>query len=203
MGADVQNEPGSIKTEITRVVRDFSQYLSCLQQMGKISLDISKKSEDQINNWGNNWGTKTRIQQPFFFEGPENANVFIIDSEDNFFKGEGGKLLIKILGAMNLTSGSVFICNTGDLISVQKKIKIISPKVIITLGKKAGQFLLNIQQPLEQFRGKFHEYHGIKVMPTFHPFLLLKQPEYKRQVWEDMKQVMALVMELAGSKDGS
>ena len=203
MGADVQNEPGSIKTEITRVVRNFSQYLSCLQQMGKISLDISKKSEDQINNWGNNWGTKTRIQQPFFFEGPENADVFIIDSEDNFFKGEGGKLLIKILGAMNLTSDSVFICNTGDLISVQKKIKIISPKVIITLGTKAGQFLLNIQQPLEQFRGKFHEYHGIKVMPTFHPFLLLKQPEYKRQVWEDMKQVMALVMELAGSKDGS
>ncbi len=203
MGADVQNEPGSIKTEITRVVRDFSQYLSCLQQMGKISLDISKKSEDQINNWGNNWGTKTRVQQPFFFEGSENADVFIIDSEDNLFKGEGGKLLIKILGAINLTSDSVFICNTGDLISVQKKIKIISPKVIITLGTKAGQFLLNIKQPLEQFRGKFHEYHGIKVMPTFHPFLLLKQPEYKRQVWEDMKQVMALVMELSGSKDGS
>ncbi|MCK5349725.1 MAG: uracil-DNA glycosylase, partial [Desulfobacula sp.] len=175
------------------------QYLSYQQQIGNTFLGISEKSATIINNWG----TDKSQARDFFFQGPENTDVFIIDSEDNFFKGEGGKLLIKILGAMNLTSGSVFICNTGDLISVQKKIKIISPKVIITLGKKAGQFLLNIQQPLEQFRGKFHEYHGIKVMPTFHPFLLLKQPEYKRQVWEDMKQVMALVMELAGSKDGS
>ncbi len=100
---------------------------------------------------------------------------------------------------MNLSSDSVFICNTGDFRSVYKKIKVVSPKVIITLGTKAAQSLLNIRQPLELLRGKFYEYHGIKVLPTFHPSLLLEQSQFKRQVWEDMK----LVMELAGLKNGS
>ncbi|WP_299981526.1 uracil-DNA glycosylase [Desulfobacula sp.] len=195
MGADVQNDPDSIKTEFIRVIKDFSQYLSGQKEAGNTFLDISEESEALINNWG----SISRAQDTFSFEGPETADVFIIDSEAGFFKGEGGALLIKIIGAMKLTSDSVFICNAGDARSVYKKIKTISPKVIITLGTRAGQSLLNIKQPLEKFRGKFHEYHGIKVMPTFHPSLLLKQPEYKRQVWEDMK----LVMKLSGLKDGS
>jgi len=91
---------------------------------------------------------------------------------------------------MHVTPDDVFICNTGDDRSIHKKIKTASPKVIITLGTKASQSLLKIRQPLEQLRGKFHEYNGIKVMPTYHPSLLLNHPEYKRQVWEDMKQVM-------------
>ncbi|MDM8539441.1 uracil-DNA glycosylase family protein, partial [Desulfobacterales bacterium HSG17] len=94
--------------------------------------------------------------------------------------------------AMKLTIDSVFICNAGNLNSVNEKIKTVSPKVIITLGTKAGQALLEIRQPLDKFQGRFHEYHGIKVMPTFHPSLLLKHPEYKRQVWDDMQKVMKL-----------
>ena len=108
-------------------------------------------------------------------------------------------MLIKILAAMKLTTDSVFICNADNPESVNAKIKIILPKVIITLGEKAGQSLLKIQQPLEKFQGRFHEYYGIKVMPTFHPSLLLKKPEFKRQVWEDMQQVM----EHAGARHGS
>ena len=135
----------------------------------------------------------------FFFEGPENATIFIIDSDTGFFKGKSGELLTKILKAMNLSPDSVFICNADDLGLVHEKIKTICPEIIITLGTKAGQSLLQIKSPLEQFRGKFHEYNGIKVMPTFHPSLLLKHPEYKRQVWEDMKRVM----ENMGSKDES
>ena len=195
MGADVQNNPDSIKTEFIRVIRDFSQYLSSQKEAGNSFLDISEESEAIINDWGG----ISRAQDTFSFQGSENASVFIIDSEGSFFKGEGGALLIKILGAMNLSSDSVFICNAGDFRSVYKKIKAISPKIIITLGTRAGQSLLNVKQPLEKFRGKFHEYHGIKVMPTFHPSLLLKQPEYKRQVWEDMKRVMTL----SGLKNGS
>ena len=195
MGADVQNDPGSIKTEFIRVIKDFSQYLSSQKEIGNTFFGISKNSEDLINNWG----TKSRTQDLFFFEGPENALIFIIDSEGSFFKGQSGELLIKILNAMNLSSDSVFICNAGDARSVHEKIKTICPKIIITLGTKTGQALLNIKKPLEQFRGKFYEYHGIKVMPTYHPSLLLKQPQFKRQVWEDMK----LVMEYVGLKDGS
>lgn len=194
MDSDIPNAPDSIQIKIVQVIKDFSQYLLHQKQTGNTLLGLSKESKVLINNWG----TRTRPQN-FFFEGPENANIFIMDSETSFFKGKSGALLIKILCAMKLSSDSVFICNSDDLESVRAKIKIISPGVIITLGTKAGQTLLNIKRPLEQFRGKFYEYNGIKVMPTFHPSLLLKQPEYKRQVWEDMK----LVMENAGLKDDS
>ncbi len=199
MGADVQNGFGSIETELIRVIKDFSQYLVLQKQIGNIFLGISEKSEDQINNWENKLGTQSRTRDLFLFQGSENAAVFIIDSEGSFFKGKSGNLLIKILNAMNLSSDSVFICNADDFRSVYKKIKTISPKIIITLGTKAAQSLLNIRQPLEQCQGRSHAFHGIKVIPTFHPSFLLKQPQFKRQVWEDMK----LVMELAGLKHGS
>ena len=194
MDSDISNEPGSIKTQMIQVIKDFSQYLLYQKKTGNTFLSLSEKSETRINNWE----TKS-LSQIFFFEGPENAAIFIIDSETGFFKGESGQLLVKILSAMKLSSDSVFICNAEDLELVHEKIKTISPEIIITLGTKAGQSLLQIKLPLEQFRGKFYEYNGIKVMPTFHPSRLLKHPEYKRQVWEDMKRVM----ENMGSKDES
>ena len=194
MDSDILTDPGSIKIKMIQVIKDFSQYLLFQKKTGNTFLNLSEESETLINNWG--------TQSPsmnFFFEGPENATIFIIDSDTGFFKGKSGELLTKILKAMNLSPDSVFICNADDLGLVHEKIKIICPEIIITLGTKAGQSLLQIKSPLEQFRGKFHEYNGIKVMPTFHPSLLLKHPEYKRQVWEDMKRVM----ENLGSKDES
>jgi len=185
MASDILNDPGSIKAELIQVIKDFSQYLSYQKQTGNTAFALSEKSSALINTWGDR-----KQGRDFFFEGPENASIFILDSEPHFFKGKSGELLVKILTAMNLSPDAVFICHAGDLGSVHAKIKHISPDIIITLGTKAGQSLLQIDRPLEQFRGKFHEYNGIKVMPTFHPSLLLKQPEYKRQVWEDMKQVM-------------
>lgn len=199
MSSDVSNDPGAIKTGLIRVINDFSQYLSFQKQAGNTVLGISKESETLINKWGNKPRVQERVKELFFFEGPENATVFIIDSDGGFFKGGSGELLTKILKAMNLSPEAVFICNADNTRSVHQKIKAVSPKVIITLGTKAGLSLLNTNHPLEQFRGKFHEIHGIKVMPTFHPSLLLKHPEYKRQVWEDMK----LVMDYAGLKHGS
>jgi len=195
MAIDVQNDFDSIKTEFIQVIKDLSHYLSLQKQAGNTGFDISEKSEELINNWGR----KSLTPLSFFSEGSETATVFIIDSEQTFFTGKSGDLLKKILAAMNLSSEYIFICNADDLKSVEEKIKVISPKVVITLGTKAGQSLLKLQHPLEQFRGRFHDYHGIKVMPTFHPSLLLQQPEYKRQVWEDMK----LVMKYSGLKDGS
>jgi len=198
MDSNISSELGSTKIKIIQVIKDFSQYLVHQKQIGNTFLTLSEESEARINNWGNNWGTKSSSQN-FFFEGPQNATIFIIDSDTGFFKGESGQLLIKILSAMKLASDCVFICNADDLELVHEKIKTISPKIIITLGTKAGQALLQIKLPLEQFRGKFYEYNGIKVMPTFHPSMLLKHPEYKRQVWEDMKRVM----ENAGLKNES
>ncbi len=194
MDSDILTDPGSIETKMIQAIKDFSQYLLFQKKTGNTFLSLSEESEVLINNWG----TKSPSMN-FFFEGPENATIFIIDSDTGFFKGKSGELLTKILKAMKLSPDSVFICNADDLELVHEKIKTISPEIIITLGTKAGQALLQIKRPLEQFRGKFHEYNGIKVMPTFHPSLLLKHPEYKRQVWEDMKRVM----ENVGSKDES
>jgi len=186
MSADAFKGPAPIKDDFFQIIRDFSGYLALQKKSGNSCLCISKESEVIINAWG-----KTEEPNPlFFFEGSETADFFIIDSGTHFYKGKSGQLLKKILKAMNVTPDDVFICNTGDDRSIHKKIKTVSPKMIIALGTKASQSLLKIRQPLEQLRGKFHEYNGIKVMPTYHPSLLLKHPEYKRQVWEDMKQVM-------------
>jgi uracil-DNA glycosylase len=191
MDADVQNGSGLINTQFdqfTEAVKDFSQYLNQQKKSGNTFLEISEESQSRINNWE----TIGQAKEPFFFQGPEKSDIFILDSRIDFFRGKSGELLVKILAAMKLTIDSVFICNAGDLKLVNEKIKTVSPKVIITLGTKAGQALLEIRQPLDKFQGRFHEYHGIKVMPTFHPSLLLKYPEYKRKVWDDMQKVMKL-----------
>lgn len=188
MGFNVQNNSGLLHTEFVRIIRDFAHYLSLQKQSGNPGFDISEKSEQLINSWG----SKSRTSSLPSSERPGTADVFIIDSETTFFNGESGELLKKIIAAMNLSLDSVFICSADDLKSIDAKISAVSPKVIITLGEKAGQSLLGVQYPLEQYRGKFHDYKGVKVMPTFHPSLLLKQSQLKRQVWEDMKQVMNL-----------
>lgn len=187
MSADILNDADSIKTEFASVIKDFSQYLSFQHRTGNTFLNLSEKSSNLIENWGQNRDTSG----PFLYQGPENAALFIIDSESAFFKGESGELLVKILKAMKLSADSVFICNiVNDLKRVHAKIETISPKVIITLGTKAGQSFLDTSKDIETFQGRFHDYKGIKVMPTFHPSLLLQKPQFKRQVWDDMKKVM-------------
>lgn len=148
--------------------------------------EISETSETIIQNWGK----EAPVQAPLFFEGPETASVFIIDSKTSFFKGETGELLSRIIAAMGLSAEKVFICNSGAPKAVADKIRQVSPKVIITLGQEAGRVILGPGFSLTALRGKFQEFEGIRVMPTLHPALLVEQPQYKREVWEDMKLVM-------------
>lgn len=175
---------GSARADFIRIVNSFSTYL-CSRKHSKITFpEISEASEAIIQGWGK------EAQAPFFFEGPEDAPIFFIDSKTSFFKGESGELLSRIIAAMGLSAEKVFICNSGAPGAVAGKIRQVSPKVIITLGQEAGRDLLGPGFSLEAGRGKFHEFEGIRIMPTFHPSLLLRQPQYKRQVWEDMKLVM-------------
>jgi DNA polymerase len=123
------------------------------------------------------------------------------------FVGRAGQLLTKIIEAMGLTRDRVYIANIlkcrppnnraplPDEIeacagNVRRQVEIINPKVICTLGKFASQTLLETQTPISALRGKFKEYGGIKVMPTFHPAYLLRNPPDKKLVWEDMKKIM-------------
>lgn len=181
-----------IPSEFVSIVEDFKAFLLNRKLAGNTFMPVSEASIEMMEKWVDKppYPKSPAQNNGFACAGPLDARVFIIDSEGAFFDGEGGHLLVKILGAMNLEPADVFICNPSDIRSVHKKVKQISPRVIITLGSRGAQMLLNMNQPLESFRGEFHEYCGIKVMPTFHPSLLLQKPEFKRPVWEDMKQVM-------------
>ncbi len=193
-------KPETIKLGFKQIVQDFSHYLTIQKKNSNTGFSISNDSKKNMEFWGSN-----KFCDPFVFEGSPSAKIYIIDSQGDpghanyqghagqYFKSDGGQLLKKILHAINLTPDQVFICNAVNLEHIQKKTKANSPKVIITLGQTAAQLLLGSDSSLEKLRGRFHHFSGVKVMPTFHPVLLLEKPEYKRQVWEDMKQVMALL----------
>ena len=129
------------------------------------------------------------------------------DAQGLPFVGRAGQLLTKIIEAMGLTRQDVFIANIlkcrppnnraplpTEILAcqeyVQRQITCIRPKVICTLGKFASQTLLKSEVPISALRGTFREYGGIKVMPTFHPAYLLRNPPDKKLVWEDMKKIM-------------
>jgi Uracil DNA glycosylase superfamily len=195
MSSQTPVDPGSIKADFIRVIQSFSNYLSLRKESNILFPKISAKSETLIRNWGKDFPAMSS----FYFTGPENSSVFLVDSKASFFKGETGQLLSRIIAAMGLSSDAVFICNSDVPLAVKDKIKKILPKVIITFGEEASQAVLGPGFRLNEQGGKFHEFTGIKVMPTLHPSLLLDQPHFKRRVWEDMK----LVMEYAGLKSGS
>ena len=156
---------------------------------------------------------KTR-RNVVFGSGNPNAQLMFIgeapgEEEDRQglpFVGRAGQLLTKIIEAMGLKREDVYIANIlkcrpphnrmplpTEILSCAQNIKtqveMIKPKVICTLGKFASQTLLKTQVPITALRGKFQEYSGVAVMPTFHPAYLLRNPQDKRLVWEDMKKV--------------
>jgi len=80
-----------------------------------------------------------------------------------------------------------------------RQLELIKPEVIVALGKFAVQTLLGTKEPITRLRGRWHDYHGIPLMPTFHPAYLLRNPADKRLVWEDIQKVMkALGIGVAG-----
>jgi DNA polymerase len=132
------------------------------------------------------------------------------DLQGEPFVGEAGKLLTRIIQAMGFERSEVYICNVlkcrppgnRDPLPLEveacssfmlRQIKAIKPEVVVALGKFASQTLLQTKEIISRLRGKFHDYHGIPLMPTFHPSALLRDPAKKREVWEDMQQVMKLL----------
>ena len=83
---------------------------------------------------------------------------------------------------------------------LREQLNIIRPKIICALGKFAAQTLLESQEPISRLRGKFFEIQGIEVMPTYHPAYLLRNPQDKKIVWEDMKKVRDYLKDNARKK---
>ena len=150
----------------------------------------------------------------FIGEGPG----FEEDHQGEPFIGRAGKLLNKIIESIGLTRQSVYIANivkchpmkdptnpelhdndrppTKDEIEMclpylEKQIEIIAPKVICTLGNSALKPFVKTDLGISLVRGKFYDYKGIKLMPTFHPAALLRNPNLKKEVWDDMRAIRA------------
>jgi DNA polymerase len=128
------------------------------------------------------------------------------DASGRPFVGRAGQLLNKIIEAIGLKREDVFIGNvnrcrplnnrtptTAEAATCKpfllREIAIVRPDVIVVLGNTAMKNLLDTKEGITKLRGKFQDYKGIKVMPTFHPAYLLRDPSKKRETWEDMKTI--------------
>jgi uracil-DNA glycosylase len=129
------------------------------------------------------------------------------DAQGEPFVGRAGQLLTKIIQAMGYRREEVYICNVlkcrppenrtplpdevaNCLPYLLRQIELIRPKVIVALGATALRALLDIQIGITKMRGTWYDFHGIPIMPTFHPAYLLRNPPAKREVWQDMQTVL-------------
>lgn len=147
-----------------------------------------------------------------FGVGNPNADLMFIgeapgadeDAQGLPFVGRAGQLLTKIIEAMEMKREDVYICNIlkcrppnnrrpapeeseSCTPYLNKQIELVKPKFIICLGLTSAQWLLKTNMSLGSLRGKFHNYRGIQLIVTYHPAALLRNPEWKKPTWEDMK----------------
>jgi uracil-DNA glycosylase family 4 len=159
--------------------------------------------------------TRTRIV--FGSGNPEAKLVFVgeapgadEDVQGLPFVGRAGQLLTKIIDSINLKREDVYICNVikcrppnnrfpeKDEIStcspfLQRQLEVIKPRIICCLGAAAAQTILKTKSSVAWIRGRFQDYRGAKLIVTYHPAYLLRNPEAKKDVWEDMKKIKALL----------
>ncbi|MDX1439523.1 MAG: uracil-DNA glycosylase [Rubricoccaceae bacterium] len=155
---------------------------------------------------------RTRLN-PVLGGGNPNADVMVVgeapgaeeDKKGKPFVGRAGQLLDKILAAIDLSrEENVYICNIlksrppnnrdpradeveAHIPMLYKQIALVKPKIMLAVGKSAGNGLLQKKTSLTSMRGKFHDFHGVPLMVTFHPAALLRNPQWKRPTWEDVQ----------------
>jgi DNA polymerase len=157
-------------------------------------------------------------KQVVFGVGNPNADLMFVgeapgadeDIQGEPFVGRAGQLLTKIIEAIDLKREQVYIANVikcrppgnrnpePDEVDtcepfLFRQIDVIKPKVIVALGKFAAQSLLRTTEPITRIRGREFKYRNAILMPTYHPAYLLRNPASKREVWEDMKRVRAIL----------
>ena len=147
-----------------------------------------------------------KAQLVFVGEGPGRDE----DEQGEPFVGRAGKLLTQMIEAMGLRRQDVYICNVvkcrppenrlpeKDEIGtcspfLFRQLGVIGPKVICCLGACAAQTLLNTNQGISRYRGEWFDYRGSKLIATYHPAYLLRNPNAKGEVWKDLQKVMAVL----------
>jgi uracil-DNA glycosylase len=155
-----------------------------------------------------------KAQLVFVGEGPGRDE----DEQGEPFVGRAGKLLTSMIEAMGLRRQDVYICNVvkcrppenrlpeKDEIAtcspyLLRQLGVIAPKVICALGSCSAQTMLQTTQAISRFRGEWFDYHGSKLIATYHPAYLLRNPPAKSEVWKDLQKIMAyLGLELRKKK---
>ncbi|MGA8101061.1 MAG: uracil-DNA glycosylase [Candidatus Acidiferrales bacterium] len=147
-----------------------------------------------------------QAQLMFVGEGPGRDE----DLSGEPFVGRAGKLLTQMIEAMGLRRPDVYIANVVKCRPPEnrqpekdetatcspfliRQIDVIAPKVIVCLGSTAAQFILDTPQSISRFRGEWFDYRGSRVLATYHPAYLLRNPNAKGDVWKDLQKVMAVL----------
>jgi DNA polymerase len=197
-------------TEALRVAPKGALVKSPAQELLAIREDIGDCTRCKLHTLGR--------RQIVFGVGNPQADLMFVgeapgadeDIQGEPFVGRAGQLLTKIIEAIGLSRGDVYIANVIKCRPPQnrnpeqdevdtcepflfRQIDVIQPKVIVALGTFAARALLRTLDPISRLRGRVFEYRGAKLIPTFHPAYLLRNPASKREVWEDMKLVRSLL----------
>jgi DNA polymerase len=186
----------------------------------RISADLQETLEDIRADLGDcqRCGLAASRSKIVYGVGNPNARLVLVgeapgreeDLKGEPFVGEAGQLLDRILLAMGMQREEVYICNVlkcrppnnrdpepQEVATCEpfliRQLAAIQPQVIVALGRFAVQSLLKTRTPISRLRGEWQRYQGIPLMPTYHPAYLLRNPSGKRDVWEDMKEVMRLL----------
>jgi DNA polymerase len=168
---------------------------------------------------------------PVFGEGPENARLMLIgeapgeeeDLSGRPFVGRAGQLLDRILASVGLDRGDVYITNLvkrrppgnrnprpeeieASAPLLLDQIRVIGPQVIGTLGNVPTQWFLDTKDGITKLHGTWHTWHGIRLMPLYHPAYLLRNPSRERggpkwRMWQAMQEIAALLEELPDRRE--
>ncbi|MDC7126244.1 MAG: uracil-DNA glycosylase [Spirochaetales bacterium] len=197
----------------------------CVMPIGKVSTDSIEKLVSEINCC-ELCELCQRRNNPVPGAGALNPSVMFIGEgpgaeEDRTgipFVGAAGQYLDKWLSAIHLDRekdcyiGNIIKCRPPgnrdpypDEIAACKpflirQLTLLKPKMIITLGRFAAQFICNSQDGIGRLRGRVHYYEGIPVVPTYHPSAVLRNPEYRKPVWDDLKQARELLDDIESGR---
>jgi len=202
--ADIETEPLSLNQKLKQC--------KSLEELKELCLE-----SDQLK-------TDLEGTNLVFGTGNPNAGLMIIgeapgyneDQQGEPFVGAAGQLLNKILKAIDFERKDVYIANIlkhrppdnrnptseereRSLPFLERQVDLIAPKLILCVGKVSGTTLLGRDEALKRMRGEFYDYRGAKLTVTYHPAALLRNPKWKRPVWEDVQKVRELYDEMDGT----
>ena len=190
---------------------------SLFESMEKVAGDSLLKTREDLGECTRCKLHSTRHKIVFGDGNPKAELVFVgegpgadEDAQGLPFVGRAGKLLTQMIEAMGLQRQDVYICNVvkcrppenrqpeEDEVKscspfLMRQIDVIAPKVIVCLGATAAKTLLQTNRGISQFRGEWLEFRGRKLLATYHPAYLLRNPPAKSEVWKDLQKVMAVL----------